>query len=138
MKSVLLIDDDEIFNFLNARIISESGFHVSILSCLSAQEGFNILKESNPLDETFPHLIFLDVKMPGMSGHEFLKELNELPEEIKQKVSIVMLSSSLDPRDVDKSMRYPQVVEFIEKPLDEFKLHELVRKHAGLLEYPAQ
>lgn len=127
-KFILLIDDDEIFNFLNSRIVEESGRVDSVKACLSGKEALEYLKLCIANGEPMPNLIFLDVKMPLMDGHSFLKGFSELPNEQIKDVKIAMLSSSLDPRDVQQSMRYPNVIGFLEKPLDEFKLDEIFQK----------
>lgn len=127
-KVILLIDDDEIFNYLNSRIVEESGRVNSVKACLSGKEALEYLLTCISNGEPLPRLIFLDVKMPLMDGHSFLKSFAELPQEEVKDVKIAMLSSSLDPRDVQQSTRYSNVIGFLEKPLDEFKLEEIFQK----------
>ena len=52
--------------------------------------------------------------MPGISGWEFLDELNKLG----RFVNVYMYSSSIDPEDVKRARAYPMVREFLSKPLD--------------------
>lgn len=58
-------------------------------------------------------LLMLDVNMPEMNGWEFLDELNKL----KILIDVKMLTSSLDPDDIENSMGYTQISGFLIKPL---------------------
>jgi CheY-like chemotaxis protein len=60
--------------------------------------------------------------MPTMSGWEFLDALNSL----NVKVSIFMLTSSIDPRDQEKAASYEMVQDFISKPLREDRLKMII------------
>ena len=65
-------------------------------------------------------LVFLDLSMPGKSGWDFLDELNELD----LNVIVVILSGSIDLNDRIRAADYPQVREFLSKPLT----REIVQK----------
>jgi CheY-like chemotaxis protein len=67
----------------------------------------------------------LDINMPGMSGWEFLEAYSKLPEDKKKEINIVMLTSSLNPDDKIKSLRNPDVKEFINKPITVEKVQKL-------------
>ncbi len=65
----------------------------------------------------FPDIIFLDINMPRMDGWEFLQEFEKLPDTILNKCSVYMLTSSIDPNDIEKSKTYKTVKNFFSKPL---------------------
>lgn len=69
-------------------------------------------------------MIFLDINMPVMNGWEFLDAYLEKFQERKDK--IVILSSSIDFQDRQKSMEYEVVLGFLEKPLTMDKIHQQV------------
>jgi DNA-binding NarL/FixJ family response regulator len=50
-----------------------------------------------------PHLIILDLNLPGRSGHDFLVELKSSP--ATQQIPVVVLSTSESPGDVDRAYR---------------------------------
>lgn len=112
---VLLIDDDEVFNFVHKRIIQriELGIDVMVIdSCRSALDYFS---NSDPV---MPDLIFLDINMPEMNGFDFLDAVSSLPSEVKSKMKVVFVTSSLNEADVAKAHSYPMVVGFQDKPLN--------------------
>jgi CheY-like chemotaxis protein len=119
-KTCLLIDDNYIDNFVTRKIIEGSNFAESITVVRSATEAIASLAEGKIL----PDVIFLDVRMPLMSGFEFLEEYDKINID-KNNIKIFMLSSSLDPMDMRKSTDNKYITQFIHKPLTQKALEEL-------------
>jgi CheY-like chemotaxis protein len=119
-KTCLLIDDNYIDNFVTRKILEGSNFAETIIVVRSANEAINSLR-SGLLK---PDVIFLDVRMPLMSGFEFLEEYDKIDID-KGYVKIFMLSSSLDPLDLRKSTDNKYITQFIHKPLTQKALEEL-------------
>jgi CheY-like chemotaxis protein len=55
--------------------------------------------------------------MPIMSGWEFLEMFDNLSFEVKERIKICILSSSIDERDKERSYANKNVLEFLVKPL---------------------
>ncbi|MEE2770578.1 MAG: response regulator, partial [Bacteroidota bacterium] len=72
-------------------------------------------------------LIFLDLNMPVMSGWDFLEELQK--RNIKHQV--IILSSSTSQFDIQKAKLYPDVLQYVVKPMNKQKFLEL----AGNIDY---
>jgi CheY-like chemotaxis protein len=72
-----------------------------------------------------PEVIFLDIDMPLMDGFQFLDEFEKLGSNTKEKCKIVMLTSSINPQDVNKSKNYLYVKKYINKPLSQENLENL-------------
>jgi len=119
-KTCLLIDDNYIDNFVTRKILESSNFADDIIVVRSAPEAINSLSEG----KIKPDVIFLDVRMPQMSGFEFLEEYDKIEME-KGEIKIFMLSSSLDPMDLRKSTDNKYITQFIHKPLTQKALEEL-------------
>lgn len=126
MKKVLIIDDDEIFEFITRELIAEFYPDTEVVSCLSSSEGLEYLSESLSSANTKPDLLFLDIRMPEMDGFELLEELSKSfqVDDIKP-MRIFMLTSSLDARDYRLSVENSFVSGFISKPLEIGQLKEI-------------
>ena len=126
MLKVLLIDDDKINNFLNRSIIEKHcGNECVVSEFINPEEAFDFLKDCAIANhENCPDVIFLDINMPEMSGFELLEKLNEENVHLN-KTRIYILSSSLDPNDIERSKRFETVSDFISKPLDKAKIEKI-------------
>lgn len=115
---VLLIDDSDIDNMVNKRVVQKAGLSIDITVRNSAQSAIDYLKDIAENDkERIPGVIFLDIRMPQIDGFGFLELFEELPSSIHQKSEIVMLSSSIDAADYQKAMDNRFVKQFLNKPL---------------------
>jgi len=125
MLKILLIDDDKINNFLNRSIIEKYyGSDCLVTEYTNPEEAFDFLKlcsEAN--SENMPDVILLDINMPEMSGFELLDKMQE-ENIILLNTKIFILSSSLDPIDIARSIQFKSVVDFISKPLNSSKLKQ--------------
>ena len=117
-KFCLLIDDNYIDNFVTSKILETANFAEKIVVYQSATEAVTDLQTG----AIKPDVIFLDIRMPLMSGFEFLKAYDRLDID-KQHIKIFMLSSSLDPVDINQSSANKYITQFIHKPLT-FKVLE--------------
>lgn len=117
MKHVLLIDDNAVDNFINKLIVKESKIADSITVMKSGVDALEFLNNLISKGEPIPELIFLDIRMPEMDGFEFLEQFAKFPEDVKDKCSINMLSSSNDPSDIKRAGEYPYVKNFFNKPM---------------------
>lgn len=130
LPCVLLVDDDATTNFLNRSLLTRLGVAERILV---AEDGEQALRElglhCSPPTPRCPVLILLDVNMPGMNGIEFLEEYQQLPLAGQRAIVIVMLTSSLHPRDVQRVAQLSVVADFISKPLTTEKVWGLLQAH---------
>lgn len=88
MKKILIIDDDSTFRQLMTTGLDPAVYEVTTTN--DGQEGLQKMSES------LPDLILLDIKMPGMDGITFLKEINQKYGEGKTPVLVTSNMSSLD------------------------------------------
>ena len=66
---VLMVDDEEQFQATTKKILNKRGFETILAG--SGEEAIEKLKEN-------PNVVILDVKMPGIDGHQTLKEIKKL------------------------------------------------------------
>ena len=122
-KTILLIDDNEIDNFTNQKLIENAHFATAIQIANSAKEGLDKLKAAVP--DQLPEIIFLDIMMPVMDGFQFLDEFEKLPETIRRKCKIIMLSTSESFKDLNRANKNIYVYKFLNKPLGEAMLNAI-------------
>ena len=96
-----------------------------------ASNGFEALEQLNEAkaERNLPCLIILDINMPGMNGWEFLEEYNKLDEKSKSRAIVVMLTTSDNPDDKQKSAMMNIASDFRTKPLTGEMLEEIVNKY---------
>jgi len=121
---VLIVEDNPIDVFINTRVVEQSGLSKEVIAIQSASEALDFLTQRGANSE-LPNIIFLDIRMPDLDGFEFLQEFSELPQRVLELCKIVMLSSTIDPLELEKARNSPFVLAFIPKPLTRDKIIEL-------------
>jgi CheY-like chemotaxis protein len=129
LSSVLLVDDDTTTNFINELLINRLELTNELLVALNGAEALALLSERDHTPGvTAPALILLDINMPVMNGIEFLEAYQQLPLARQQASTIVMLTTSLDGRDLACMQNLP-IAGLVSKPLTAEKLHTILELH---------
>jgi len=123
VEKTVLIDDSDIDLFIQRRFLEVYEFSNQLVLYKSANEALNWLKTLD--GETPPDVIFLDLNMPEIDGFGFLKDFNSLPEKVKEKSRIVVLTSSNSSQDKDQVFKSKNVIQFITKPLKQSDIERL-------------
>ena len=123
VDKTVLIDDSDIDLFIQRRFLEVYDFSNELLLYKSADEALNWLKTVSVADA--PDIIFLDLNMPEVDGFSFLKNFKELPDGIKTKSKIVVLTSSNSAKDRSQAFTYQNVIQFITKPLKQSDIEDL-------------
>jgi len=119
-KSVLLIDDDKVLNFLTANAFKRSEHVTEVFVAYDGIEALHLLDElEEPLD-----FILLDISMPNMDGFQFLKNYYE--KGLNSSAKIAIYTSSIEEADKYKAAEFKDVIDFIVKPLSNEKLDEIL------------
>jgi CheY-like chemotaxis protein len=114
IKHVLLIDDNDVDNYITEHILTKAKVAEKITVKNSALDALQFLENING---DFPEMIFLDIKMPEMDGFGFLEEYVKLFAAGKSESSVVMLTSSEDEHDIERAKAYSCVKSYQAKPL---------------------
>jgi two-component SAPR family response regulator len=122
---VLLVDDDEITNFLSCEILSHHrpGIHIKAIS--SAEEALSLLQKLSEDELTLPGIILVDINMPWMNGWDFLERFENMKLKGSEKVRIYIYTSSVYYKDFDKSKTFDCVAGIFSKPMTDEMLQIL-------------
>ena len=133
LDCVLLVDDDEMTNFINQTVIERADVANKIDVALDGQEALEYLTCSGKYSGTAkypqPDLVFLDINMPRMTGWEFLEEYKNLEADQRANVVVIMLTTSVNPDDGTRAKSTAEVADFRQKPLNNDMLMEILQQH---------
>jgi len=121
----MVIDDTLTDRYIAEHYLKNYQFAANVILQESATDALNYLMEYVQNPQELPGIIFLDIRMPGMDGFDFLEEYEKLPATVHQLCKIFMLSSSMDPSDLERINNNRFVSGFISKPLNDEKLNGL-------------
>ena len=119
---VMLIDDNEIDNLINSRIMTAHNFAAVVDVKTTTESALDLLRTMTVESENLPAIIFLDLSMPVLDGFAFLEEFAKMNDAVKNNCKVVMLSSSISPDDINRASTNPFVIKYINKPLSEMYL----------------
>jgi CheY-like chemotaxis protein len=125
---VMLVDDCSTDNFVNQRMLQHYSFSERTLVYTSSRKALEHVREMAHAEEgsvEIPSIIFLDLNMPMLNGHQFIAEYAKLPAAFRAKCRIVVLTSSMDPSDMLAAIRHKEVIAYISKPMIKNNLDEL-------------
>src|SRR6187551_2758704 len=126
-KSILLIDDERIFNFIAEKLIISLGVDVKIIAAETGQQGLNLIQEQFLASGTLPSLILVDFYMSPMDGVTFVKSFNNLDIPGKENTLIALTTSSVVSSDLELA-RAVGIQNFLAKPIAEIELKKLLEK----------
>ena len=123
-----IIDDDPIFVFGTKRMMTLANFCNNFMVFQNGEEAINYLK---PIIQTknfaLPDIILLDINMPIMDGWQFLDEFTSIPND--KKITIYIVSSSIDPQDVARAKEYDTISNYLVKPITSEKLQSILSEN---------
>lgn len=125
LPHILLVDDDDTTNFLNEHLLKKFQVTDQVQVAASGEAALALLTQPPPY---VPTLLLLDVAMPGMGGIEFLEAYLHLPQAQQDATVIVVLTTSMDSRDLARLDELP-IAGLATKPLNREKIDTLLRLH---------
>lgn len=127
IDTLCVIDDDEAFRFLTKLIVEETNLVNEIMFFPTGFEAINFFKSTKNDPKKLPEIILLDLNMPVMDGWEFLNEYIGLKPEIGKKITTYIVSSSINPLDIQKAKSIREVKDFVIKPITQETFEEMVQ-----------
>jgi len=131
--TVFLVDDDELEVMWLKRQIANTGISCHVVHASDGEEALDLLHGKQI---PFPHIIFLDINMPKMDGHEFLAQLRQDP---TYKSTVVFMMTSSEAL-IDKQKAYDKnVAGYLLKACDassEQRLGALIQCYCDSVQLP--
>ncbi|MGS0528199.1 response regulator [Zobellia nedashkovskayae] len=121
-----IIDDDDIYRFTIIQSAKFSKIEHKTSVFVNGEEAINCITANLNDPDALPNLILLDIDMPIMDGFQFLEAYKNVEANLTKKIPIYMVSSSVDPEDIEKAKSYTSVVDYLSKPLKSDKLKEII------------
>ncbi len=114
--TICLVDDDQIFRFTFSRTLKSVLQERPLLMFADGAEAIEYIISNQNEQSALPDVLFLDINMPVMDGWQFLDEFAVLKQGLCKPIVIKMLSSSVDPADIEEAQNRPEVSQYIVKP----------------------
>jgi CheY-like chemotaxis protein len=128
-SNVMLIDDNELDNFINEKILEANHFAKKIYVNTSAKGALeflsNIITMGDGAVQGYPEVIFVDINMPLMDGFQFIESFKKTLEEKIGHPKLVILTSSVYHEDKQKADEISKDIVFLNKPLTKDMLDKI-------------
>lgn len=125
IHTACIIDDDPTYVFLTKRIITMKRLCERVLIYENGRIGIEELSRNMYSRDELPDVILLDINMPEMDGWQFLEEFIKIKPKLSKKVTVYMVSSSIDQADIERAKQYEEVSSYVIKPVSIKMLCEL-------------
>jgi CheY-like chemotaxis protein len=122
IDTLALIDDDETYQFIAKHTIMNLNIVDRLKIFSNGKEAIDYLRSKLHDPSQLPDVILLDLNMPVMDGWDFLERYLMLQPRIGKKIHIYIVTSSVDPVDVERANRINAVTDYFVKPLTRDKL----------------
>lgn len=123
---ICIIDDDEVYQYTARKAIRLQKMMNKIQVFSDGERALEFLAKNNTNLAELPDVIFLDLNMPIMDGWQFLDEYVNLKPRIGKEIVIYIVSSSVDPIDLERAKKINEVTDFMVKPVSGEKISEIV------------
>lgn len=104
-RRILVVDDEEQIALFLSEFLKTKGYEVYV-----ALDGRSALQE---VKNKKPHVVLLDIMMPGLSGIDVLKEIRKIDPEI----GVIMVTALMD-QDLAKCALEMGAYDYVTKPFD--------------------
>ncbi|GAL61175.1 two-component response regulator [Algibacter lectus] len=126
--NICIVDDDDIYQFTVVKTLELLEFEKNIKVFSDGEEALEFLLSNLNQNDELPDVIFLDINMPIMDGYQFMEEYVKIKSKLGKKTVIYMVSSSVDPVDIEKAKRISDISDYIIKPIEPGKLKSIMEQ----------
>ena len=127
MKKLIFVDDSPLDHFILKRILTKYKLAYDVNCTANGEEVIEFLEQHKLDPDHLPDIILLDLYMPKFNGWDFLEKTQLVYSQLAKPLRIYILSSSINPRDIQHARQYPCVRSFIFKPITREVLEKLIK-----------
>ncbi len=117
----LVVDDSAIDSFITTRVLQKAQLVAQVDTVANGEAALAYMRRCQSARQ-YPEVVLLDIDMPVISGFDFLEQCSAEGLLNDALVKIIMLTSSIHPKDQQQATTYP-ITDYLIKPL---KLHSLL------------
>ena len=125
MLVTFIIDDDKLYQFGMKRMLHHLTIETEIVQFYNGLQAIEYLQENKDKKNQLPDIIFLDINMPVMNGWQFLDSFVKLHLHPEKRITIYMVTSSVDNAEILKAASYKEIKNYIIKPISIGSLKEV-------------
>lgn len=123
---VCIVDDDDIYQFTMVKTMKSLNLTDKVMVFSDGEEALDFMLDNLHNDKELPDVIFLDIDMPIMDGFQFMEEYVKIKPKLGKKITIYMVSSSVDPVDIERAKKISEITDYIVKPITHDQLKHIV------------
>ncbi len=102
--SVLIIDDDKHLNTVNGKVLRTAGIVSELRIVSNGKEALDYLKSQRTKQSSLPDIIVFELQTPVVDGFDFMDQFAALEFAAKEKIELVVYTSSIRPSDKRKAI----------------------------------
>lgn len=126
--NICIVDDDDIYQFTAIKTLESLKSEKKIIVFSDGEEALNFMMENLNKEHELPDVIFLDINMPIMDGFQFMEEYIKIKPLLDKKTIIYMVSSSVDPVDIERAKNISDISDYIIKPIKSDQLKAIIEE----------
>ncbi|MBC7654121.1 MAG: response regulator [Oligoflexus sp.] len=123
---ICIVDDDAVYQFTTRKTIEVHNLARKILIFSDGEEAINFMIDNVANATDLPDIIFLDINMPIMDGFQFMEEYVLLKPRIGKRITIYMVTSSVDSEDIERAKSISEISDYIVKPINPEQFKEII------------
>lgn len=123
LENIIIVEDDPIASLLLTRKLEKHPLFGQSKAFGNGKLSYDYISSTFENGDKLPDVILLDINMPVMNGWQFLDKFQNL--ENREKVPVIILTSSIDPQDMEKSKTYKEVKGYFLKPITDESLEQI-------------
>ncbi len=123
MNKAVIVDDNKYDILILEKLLKINKITEDIISFSTPIVALNDIQSLKLSREDY---LFIDIMMPEFSGYDLLDKLVEQKVDLTQ-TNVILVSSTIDPRDIDKAKNYEYVQRLLQKPITSKMLLDALR-----------